>query len=220
MLPLRKVPNLRFCRSYWHFVSEDAIPSGTNSSRLSSVMTPGLKNKALRQYALAPLFGARQPAAFLGSTLAPAALIGFKPCIRELVDEILQLPRGTADLGLLHDIDAARLSIKSFPQKANLISSVELLFPDDWTLEEILVFGEELKVKASEQTERLAALGITEVLLPELESMPQFTSIAETIIEPEELQTADLEWRERVHVARDALRAINDEVEFEVVDLE
>lgn len=220
MLPLRKVPNPRFCRSYWHFVSEDAIPSGTNSSRLSAVMSPGLKNKALRKYALAPLFGCRQPAAFLGSALPPVSLISFKPHIRDVVDEILELPRGTADLGLLHDIEAARLSIKSFPQKANLVSSVELLFPEDWTLEEILVFGEELKLKALQNRGRLAAVGITEVLLPELESMPRFTSIAETIVESEELIDADLEWQERAHMAKDALRAINNEVEFEVVDSE
>lgn len=77
---------------YWPY-SEDFVPAGAETSRFQSSSVPSVRERVVREYAFAPLFGARQPCCVLGFAAPAREVMRVKPELRAVLAGLLSSGR-------------------------------------------------------------------------------------------------------------------------------
>lgn len=98
-------------RAYQHQFPDNFVPEGATTSRFQSSIVPSERVQVIREYALAPLFGARRSCCLLGSTLPVKTLVELKPRVRVLMAAALGVPVEHLEVGSL-----IRLADKLLPR--------------------------------------------------------------------------------------------------------
>lgn len=212
-------------RPYYHTIDADAIPPGTSLSRTAAAASPSERARVQAEYALSPIFGARAVGTVVGTPLRPSEFYPRKAAVAAAIDAALRLPSGTASLGLCVELEergafvAADRHIRFAPRAdttvggfnsgvvaARTLCSVH--FPDEWDIEEVAVFGDELRrIVLDRRDEALAALGVVHAEVPVADTAPFFAGYNGVAFDEEDAAAADGRWAARVATATAALRA-------------
>lgn len=200
-------------RSYYNMIPEDAVPAGARTSLLHSSSVPSERVKVMKEYAFAPLFGARRAVCLLGSTLPRKRLMevkasgGFSAVLANLLevdasdielgpiemlqDRILHRAVGDALCPRVSPVNGSRVADSLIPVYLREEAAVE--DEDRLALGEVLLAMFELG-----EARELQALGVSHVELdPEDSSGFTFDSLGGREVTDEEVIAISNRWDER-----------------------
>ena len=186
-------------RNYWHTIRDDLVPEGEHHGPAVSHIKPSQQTKILKEYAHSPLFGNRLVATVIGTSLPSGTLLARKADIAKAIDWVLKIPEGSTSLGVIQLPRQIR-SMGFLTTEKVARTYCDVYFPDEWNLEEVTVFGEELRqIIVSGQSLKLQQLGIFHAEDPPADDFePTLSRVMGSEIEAEEREEIRSRWNVRV----------------------
>lgn len=205
-------------RNYQYQVKDDLVPEGASVSRFAAATTPSERVKIQREYALSPIFGARAVATVIGTTTPAPVFYARKREVAKAVDAALLLPEGTTTLGTLRELHPLRFQTDSQNGLRRTRGDVKIVtasvlcdvhFPVEWDVEEIAVFGEELRriiMAGGDAAAAFRLLGVVHAETPEADTPPFFSCYNGEELDEKEVADVQERWAHRVGEVQEELR--------------